>query len=174
MVARLFLFVLCLAAGSAVGWTAAGAAGMTMGLVVGAFGWFVLDSSRALRVLHWLRTPEPGSAPRVGGLWGQAADRVRRMQGAGEKRAEEAQRRLETFLEAIRNSPNGVILLDAQGRIEWVNETGATHFGLDPRRDLQQHVLNLVRDPGVAQLFARQDAPRDLVVAARAAPHHAR
>jgi two-component system phosphate regulon sensor histidine kinase PhoR len=68
-------------------------------------------------------------------------------------------------MDAIRNSPNGVVLLDAQGRIEWCNQTAAGHFGLDPARDLQQHIVNLVRDPEFTAFHAaRRDA--DVVVRA--------
>jgi two-component system phosphate regulon sensor histidine kinase PhoR len=54
-------------------------------------------------------------------------------------------------------SPNGVMLLDEQGRIEWFNQTSASHFGLRTPRDLLQQVGNLVRDPGLMAYLAERD-----------------
>jgi two-component system phosphate regulon sensor histidine kinase PhoR len=60
----------------------------------------------------------------------------------------EAERnRLEQFLSAIEASPNGVLLIDGGGQIEWCNSVAADHFGLDPVRDRRQRVTNLVRAP---------------------------
>ncbi|HSV46163.1 MAG TPA: phosphate regulon sensor histidine kinase PhoR, partial [Ramlibacter sp.] len=57
-------------------------------------------------------------------------------------------------LAALQASPNGVVLLDPQGRIEWCNQTAAGHFGFDAQRDLQQLIGNLVRDPAFAAYYA--------------------
>lgn len=147
MLARLFTFLACLALGGAAGWWAAGDRGAEIGLAAGAVAWFVLESVRAGRVLRWLRGGGGTSAPAVGGLWGEAADRVRRALTQSERKVEDAERRLEEFLSAIQASPNGVVLLDPQGHIEWLNETAAQQFGFDPERDLGQQIGNLVRDP---------------------------
>jgi two-component system phosphate regulon sensor histidine kinase PhoR len=40
-----------------------------------------------------------------------------------------------------------VLLLNAHDQIEWCNSVSADHFGLDPQRDRQQRITNLVRAP---------------------------
>ena len=132
----------------------------------GALAWFVLETARAGRVLRWLRSPERGDLPRTGGLWGEAGDRVRRILSAGERRADDAEHRLASFLDAIRSSPNGVVLLDPQARIEWFNDTAAAHFGLVPERDLRQHMGNLLRDPDFTAAYAGRREGRDVVLPA--------
>jgi two-component system phosphate regulon sensor histidine kinase PhoR len=72
--------------------------------------------------------------------------------------------RLQEFLVALQNSPNGVILLDEKARIEWCNLTAAQHFGLDAGRDLQQYIGNLVRDPAFAAYMASWNYSRDVVL----------
>jgi two-component system phosphate regulon sensor histidine kinase PhoR len=166
VVLRLIVFAACLAAGGWLGWALAGDRGAELGLLAGAVLWFALDTGRALRALRWLRAGELRSPPRVGGLWGEAVDRVRRAVTAREKRAEEAEHRLQEFLAAIQGSPNGVVLLDADGRIEWCNQTAAAHFGLDPQRDLQQHIVHLLRDPEFAAFYNGRSHGRDLLLAA--------
>ena len=80
----------------------------------------------------------------------------------------ESQDRLNDFLGALQASPNGVTLLDVQGRIEWFNHTASQHFGLDARRDMQQYFSNLVRDPGFAAYLAGRDYSHELAVPGRA------
>jgi hypothetical protein len=63
-------------------------------------------------VRRWLRRGEFRAVPKVAGLWGEAADRFRRALTVREKQAADAERRLEDFLDALRASPNGVVLLD--------------------------------------------------------------
>jgi two-component system phosphate regulon sensor histidine kinase PhoR len=166
MTARLFVFGCCLAAGGWIGWWAGQGRGAELGLVAGAVGWFLLDTLRGLSVLRWLRRGELRESPGAGGLWGEAADRMRRAVTVREKRAEDAEHRLDDFLSAIRGSPNGVVLLDAQGRIEWCNETAASQLGLDPARDLLQHLGNLVRNPEFTAFFNGRHFDRDVVLPA--------
>ncbi len=101
------------------------------------------------------------------GLWGEVSDRVRRLIRAKEQATRQIEKRLQDFLAAFQASPNGVVLLDSQGRIEWFNEMAAAHFGLDAQRDMLQHIGNLVRDPGFASYFASQDYQGELVMSGR-------
>jgi two-component system, OmpR family, phosphate regulon sensor histidine kinase PhoR len=57
-----------------------------------------------------------------------------------------------------------VVLLDREGRIEWTNDTAATQFGLDPQRDLQQHIVNLLRDPNFTAYYHGRDWAQDVVI----------
>jgi two-component system, OmpR family, phosphate regulon sensor histidine kinase PhoR len=166
MTLRVLAFLLLLAAGAAGGWAVEGHEGALGGLALGALLWFTFDTGRGLRVLHWLRRGDLASAPRVGGVWGEAADRMRRALVTREREVGAAQQRLQDFLAAIQRSPNGVVLLDAQGRIEWTNDTAATQFGLDPERDLQQHIVNLVREPNFTAYYHAGDYAQDIVIAA--------
>jgi len=163
---RFFLFLLCLLGGAAVGWLFDHDAGAALGAIAGALAWFFIDTANALRALRWLRAGELRSPPGLGGLWGEALDRVRRALFQRDRRVEEAEHRLQDFLEAIRASPNGVILLDPQGRIEWINDTAADHFGMDPVRDLQQHVVHLLRDPEFSAFYHGRNYTQDVVMPA--------
>jgi two-component system phosphate regulon sensor histidine kinase PhoR len=72
------------------------------------------------------------------------------------------------MLAAIQASPNGVVLLDPDGRIEWCNQTAAQHLGLDVTRDLRQYVANLIRDSAFGAYAAAGDFNADVLVAGRA------
>ncbi|MFN7445226.1 MAG: phosphate regulon sensor histidine kinase PhoR [Curvibacter sp.] len=140
-----------------------GLAGM---LVMGTV-WVLWDFTRGLRVLQWLRDDDLSDVPVKLGLWGAVAERLRRAARVREQATRESERRLQDFLAALQASPNGVVLLDASGRIEWFNQTAAAHLGLDPARDRLQHLVNLVRDPGFAAYISGGDYHGDVTMPAR-------
>ncbi|WBY02228.1 phosphate regulon sensor histidine kinase PhoR [Ramlibacter tataouinensis] len=164
---RIVAFVFCQLLGAALGGWLAGERGAFGGALAGALAWFVVDLVRGWRVLRWLRGGAEDEPPAAGGPWGETADRIRRALRLRERASEEAGARLQAFLAAIQASPNGVVLLDAQGRIEWCNQTAAAQLGIDPERDLLQHVGNLLRDPAFADYNAAGAYYRDVVITGR-------
>jgi two-component system phosphate regulon sensor histidine kinase PhoR len=137
------------------------------GAVISGYVWHILDLSNAFKVMHWLRKGDSqldGVGP---GIWSEIGDRVRRLVRSYERAVALSEERLQDFLSALQASPNGIVLLDSQNRIEWFNQTASSHFGFDPRRDLLQHFGNLVRDPGFAAYFAANDFQGDVVMPGR-------
>ncbi|MDB5946112.1 MAG: putative histidine kinase, classic [Ramlibacter sp.] len=168
MLFRIALFVLSQLAGALLGGWLFGAPGAVAGVATGSLLWFGLDLSRGLKVARWLRDGDTTREFAVRGLWGEVAERARRALRAREQQAVDSQRRLQDFLAAIQASPNGVVLLDPEGRIEWCNQTAASQLGIDAQRDMLQLIGNLVRDPGFAAYYVADDYRRDIVVTGRA------
>jgi two-component system phosphate regulon sensor histidine kinase PhoR len=144
--------LLGLAAGALIGWIAGALLGATglgiaCGAGVGVASAALRDSLRGQRLLQWLRGPQTQPAPRDTGFWGEAGYRVEKALRQRERETASERERLQQFLAAIDASPNGVLLLDADDRIEWCNARAADHFGLDPIRDQRQLITNLVRAP---------------------------
>ena len=123
-------------------WTA-----VLLGGAVGVALATAFDAWRARALLAWLRGPLDRHGPRDSGVWGEIAYRVEKALRQRERDIEEERRRLSQLLGAIEASPNGVMLLGAQDQIEWCNRVSADHLDLDPARDLQQRITNLVRQP---------------------------
>ena len=173
---RFFSFVALQLAGGFAGWYTVWAAhaprdvlllGALIGVVLGALSWFLIDLSRGLRLLRWLRVGDTSDVAMSTGLWGEVSDRTRRLIRARENQTRDSQNRLHDFLAALQASPNGVALLDSEGRIEWFNQMAAMHFGLDAQRDMLQHLGNLVRDPGFARYFASHNYQHELAMPGR-------
>lgn len=80
------------------------------------------------------------------------------------QQVQQGDQRLNDILSALQASPNGVVLLDAQGRIEWCNQIAAKQFGFDAERDVLQSIGNLVRNPQFSAYFVAQDFTHDLVM----------
>ena len=146
--------------------------GLIVSLALAPFFWLALDSIRAQRLLTWLRTEQNNEAPvmivtpmpDLSGVWGEAADRTRRLLMRRDQQYIESQARLDEFLAAMQASPSGVVLLDSEERIEWCNQMAAAHFGFNAQRDVMQHIANLVRAPEFKAYMARGNFDKDVVI----------
>jgi two-component system, OmpR family, phosphate regulon sensor histidine kinase PhoR len=154
MTRRAIELLLLVALGAVLGWTQDSPGWTFAGALVGALAWSVIDGLRARSFLRWLNKADVTRQPRLSGAWGEMVDRARKLIKKLEKKAQNSDARLEDFLAAIQASPNGVVLLDSAGRIEWSNLTAANHLGFDPQRDLGQYVRNMVRNPAFTAYLA--------------------
>ena len=137
--------------GAVAGWLVDGGWAAALGAWLGGLWWALVQLGRAHRLESWFRNGAEGEPPRMHGLWREVADRIRRVLRLREREVQSHVERLQRFLGAIQASPNGVTLLDAEGRIEWCNSAASQHLGLHPERDLGQHVAHLVRDPAFSR-----------------------
>lgn len=168
MVWRVLRFFLFQAAGAALGFALwpleLPLRGALLGSILAGTAWVLVDLRRGARLLRWLREGPVAQLPELAGLWGEVGTRTRALIKARDQQLAQSESRLTEFLSAIQTSPNGVVLLDAQGRIEWCNRTAAEHFGFDPQRDLGQHIGNLLRDPAFAAYQAAHDYSHAVVI----------
>ena len=112
---------------------------------------------RAERLMNGCAARRRMPAPRDAGFWGEIGYRVEKaLRGCANTRPRPSASACAQFLQAIDASPNGVMLLDADDRIEWCNARAADHFGLDPVRDQRQNVTNLLRAPAFVELSAER------------------
>jgi two-component system, OmpR family, phosphate regulon sensor histidine kinase PhoR len=159
-----FWRVALLAIGGLVGWAlsrwlpaswAVRELGILLGAAVGMLAGDAWGGWRLAQFLRWLRDPRNHGAPALSGLWAELAYRVERALRSRDEALSQQQQRLSQFLQGIEASPNGVLLLDGADQIEWCSAQSADHFSLDPIRDRQQRVTNLIRSPAfVAHLQA--------------------
>lgn len=171
MLWRFLSFVLFQFCGGLVGWYLGMPTKPMAAALVGVLGagicWFLIDLSRGVRLLRWLRVGDSSELALRIGLWGEVSERARRLIRVREQMTRESENRLQDFLAAFQASPNGVVLMDPHGQIEWFNQMAGLHFGLDVSRDLLQHFGNLVRDPGFASYFASRDFQSEIVMPGR-------
>lgn len=172
MINRWLVFFTCLFAGGGLGFWGASKEGLVAGILLAAFAWLLVDSFYVARFLAWLRFAQNSDSPSavihlppsLPGLWGEFAERICRLSRGQDQLLQDSRERLDEFLAAMQASPSGVVLLDAQDRIEWCNQMATQHFGFDARRDVLQHIANLVRAPGFKGYMAANDFSHDVVI----------
>ncbi|MFB9886342.1 phosphate regulon sensor histidine kinase PhoR [Balneatrix alpica] len=127
--------------------------GMVSALLL-ALGWHLWQLRK---LVAWLASNTRGDMPEGEGLWGEIFDDLYRLQ---KQQADERQR-LQVIISRIQESTSalrdGVVLLDAQGNLEWWNPACANLLGLKYPQDRGHPLTNLVRQPEFVRYFnARQ------------------
>lgn len=134
------------------------------GGLLGVAVWLLWDSLKFSQFDQQLRNAQAGlPLEESKGIWGQLTQRVRHLLRARDQQLQQSDQRLQDFLSAIQASSNGVLLLDAQNRIEWSNQTGAQLLALDAQRDVMQHITNLVRAPEFSEYLQDGDFSHDVI-----------
>jgi len=132
----------------------------------------IVQRRSARRFLRWVTDPAASEPPRMRGVWGLATAYARRAFIRAQVRAGESDARFDALLAALNVLPAGMVLLDDEDRILFCNAAAAQHFGLDPARDLGQHIVHLVRTPTFLAWHAQaSDVPLEMQGHANAPGH---
>ncbi len=76
---------------------------------------------------------------------------------------------LRSFTVAMNAVPDGLLILDAGGRIQWGNRAAETHLGIDLTRDGGAFVEQLVRNPGFVDYLRNPDPQLPFILQTSAA-----
>jgi two-component system phosphate regulon sensor histidine kinase PhoR len=118
------------------------AAGLVAALAY--FGWHLLQLQR----LHgWLREGKKLHPPEGRGVWGEVFDEIYRLQLTNRKRKRKLARYLRRFQDATAAWPDGAVVLDEHGTIEWANPRARALLGLRIPQDVGRRVTYFVRHP---------------------------
>ena len=123
-------------------------------LVLGLGAYLVWHVKQLLRLHHWLRTRQPDDAPPEGyGLWGEVFDNIYHLQ----RRDQRVRGRLQAVIDRVQESTaalrDAVVMLDAEGNLEWWNLAAEQLLGLKTPQDSGQSITNLVRHPRFKDYF---------------------
>lgn len=116
--------------------------------LVAVFGWHLRN---LYRLEFWLRQEQRFQPPQSQGLWGEIFGEVYRLQKRNRKRRKRLSDYLKRYKESTMAMPDGIVVLDAVGAIEWWNNRAAEFLGLQWPRDNGQRLLNLIRYPQLSQ-----------------------
>ncbi|MDC6082128.1 phosphate regulon sensor histidine kinase PhoR [Burkholderia cenocepacia] len=142
-------------------------AGPTAGLVfvvvmLVAQGFF--STFHTQRLWRLLDAPVYGEVPSAPGIWGEIYYRLHKLAKQWHAQVRQVEQQHSRFIQAIQASPNGVAMLDDHDQIEWCNAIAEVHFGLDAKRDLRQHITNLVRHPDFVRYLNAQHYDETLLM----------
>jgi two-component system phosphate regulon sensor histidine kinase PhoR len=125
-------------------------------------GWTL---KQLLRLHGWLRHHQGDEPPPdAKGLWGEIFDSLYHLQ----RRDQRLRARMQAVIDRIQESTtalkDAVILLDADGNLEWWNLAAQTLLGLKAPQDGGQPVTNLVRHPRFKEYFEQQQFQEPLEI----------
>lgn len=121
-----------------------------------------LRQLNALR--NWLNAPDT-PIPDGSGAWRDLFSQLQRLRKEETQRFAATRNTLDHFRLAAEALPDGVILLDKDGYIEWLNHAACRHFSLDPARDVGTLIEQLIRQSEFLDYliaFRRGNAPESL------------
>jgi two-component system phosphate regulon sensor histidine kinase PhoR len=110
-----------------------------------------------VRLAKWLAHPSPDDMPDDDGPWGEIYARLHRILREQTASRASLSHALWRFRQAGEAMPDGVLVLDGDDRIEWLNPSAEDHFGLTFKRDRGQAVTNLIRSPAFVDYLAAQN-----------------
>ena len=112
-----------------------------------AIAWIGYHAINVRKLRRWLARPQRSPVPEATGIW----DTVFALLYRHEREHTRAKRRLVRLVvraaQAGRALPDGVVILDANNRVEWCNDRAEAYLGLDRRVDVGGPIVNLLRDP---------------------------
>jgi len=115
-------------------------------------GWTLFNLHRLRR---WLLKGRKYSPPRSFGIWGDILTELYRLQKRNKKRHKRLVNLLARFRETTAAMPDGIVIMQANGMIEWWNESGGKMLDLKYPQDVGQRITNLLRTPEFTNFYSR-------------------
>lgn len=126
------------------------------------------------QLLRWLGAPPGTSPPAAMGSWARVFDALYeqlRKTGKSQRQTTDELERLRLAAEAL---PEGVVILDAERAIEWMNSEAEVCLGLSAAVDTGSRLTHLVREPTLTDYLDQAQKPATpLVFATQRNPGHA-
>ena len=109
------------------------------------------------KLTQWAAGPIDSQVPEGRGIWALAYTALYRRVRLRSARQRDLRLALERFVSGAEALPEGVVVLDANDRIQWANPRAQAHLGIDLRQDLGAPIANLVRQPAFVQYMTAGD-----------------
>jgi two-component system, OmpR family, phosphate regulon sensor histidine kinase PhoR len=155
--------ILVIAAALIAGWIG----GNSVGFAVAATGALVIIAWHVWQVhtlARWAEGPIETPVPEGRGAWALAYAALHHRVRLRSARQRDLRLALDRFVSGARALPEGVVVLDANDRIEWANPRAEAHLGLDLTHDIGAPVVNLVRQPAFVQYLVTGDFSEAVVI----------
>ena len=144
-----------------IGGSGAGLVVMTLG--AGAIVGFHLR--HLARVTRWARGAQDADVPEGRGEWAELLTALYRRMRIHRAYERDLRQVIDRFRQAASALPDGIVVLDANHRIDWANERALAQLGLDLGHDRGQPIVNIVRQPEFLRYVEAADYSTSVVVA---------
>lgn len=130
---------------------------------LGYLGWTFYNLYHLYR---WLDVGKKYHPPDSIGVWGDVYTGIYRLQRRNKKRQKRLVKLLGRFRETTEAMPDGVVVMQASGVIEWWNESGGALLALKYPQDVGQRLTNLIRHPDFLSFIQRNNKHEVLTMTA--------
>jgi two-component system phosphate regulon sensor histidine kinase PhoR len=127
-------------------------------------GLLVEQLLHAMRLARWLRDPSQNPFPRGTGWWDDVFARLYHHERHRDRQVATLTHTLAGFRSAAQAMPDGVVALDADLRIDWLNGIAEQHLHLDLKADRGQSIINLMRHPEFIRYAESEDWHEPLIL----------
>lgn len=160
---RSLMTLVLLAAAPLILWAAVGAVPALILMVV-LLLFYLLHHLRNLNALDgWLRKPDVGTVPHGSGLWEEAFGVLYQLERQQSDSQHNLSNALERFQQAGEAMPDGVVMMNSGGQIEWCNPVAETQFGINLERDRGQWMTYLIRQAQFTDYLAAHNYREPLI-----------
>jgi len=131
-------------------------------LLIGVSAYLAWHLHQLYSFRSWLASDSKQQPPVNAGVWVPVARELQRLNRQNRKRKKRLRRLATRLKQVAQASPDGAIVLDDQGELQWFNEAASTTLGLDDQRDIGQPIANLVRSPAFTEYLAGENFEQPL------------
>jgi two-component system phosphate regulon sensor histidine kinase PhoR len=133
-------------------------------LAAGALGIVLFHLHHIQLVTDWAAGSPDDPVPAGRGTWAATFSAIYRRVRVRRAHQRDLRQIIDRFRQAAEAIPDGVIVLDAAHRIEWMNERAVVLLALDPQGDRRQPITNLVRSPDFQRYVESGDFREPVIV----------
>lgn len=129
---------------------------MLVGLCCLSFIWLVGYWYHLIKLVRWLERPKLRNVPYGVGIWNNIFNTLMLQAKSRKKRKQKLGVALLRFNRIAETIPEGVLILGLDGRIQWLNHMAATHLNLNPERDSNGILAELIGNAQFQQFLNEQ------------------
>jgi two-component system phosphate regulon sensor histidine kinase PhoR len=133
-------------------------------LAAGALGIVLFHLHHIQLVTDWAAGSPDDPVPAGRGTWAATFSAIYRRVRVRRAHQRDLRQIIDRFRQAAEAIPDGVIVLDAAHRIEWMNARAVVLLALDPQGDRRQPIANLVRSPDFQRYVESGDFHEPVIV----------
>ena len=113
--------------------------------------WYTVQLFYLSRLSAWLENPQTDL--RGTGIWDNIFNKLLNQTKKSAKRKKDIVATLERFNRVTEAIPNGLLILNREGRLEWFNQLAAQHLNLHSEEDRHNILQNIIRLPDFQRFF---------------------
>jgi len=115
------------------------------------------------KLLEWLSEKARSGPPdEIRGIWSLIAQQIHQKNKYHAAKDKRHRKLIGQFTKVSQAIPDGIVIVDDHGRIEWVNDPAIKLLGLRKHEDRGAQITQLVRDPSFVTFFNAPDTSQHL------------